>query len=137
VSVGRGTDTPFEIIGAPWIDGEALARKLSGTVPGLAFDATSFTPRAAVHAGKACRGIRLHVTDRNAFMPVRSGVAIALALRELHPGEWEIDKMDRLLQKKEAVEAIKAGKPVTEIEATWTKDLEAFRAKRERFLLYR
>jgi uncharacterized protein YbbC (DUF1343 family) len=137
VSVGRGTARPFEVIGAPWMDGDALAKKLAGTVPGLSFEATSFTPRSAVHANKACKGIRVRVTDRAAFLPVRSGIAIALALRELHEAEWEADKMDRLLQKKEAVEAIKAGKPLPAIEATWTADLDAFRAKRASFLLYR
>lgn len=136
VSVGRGTDTPFEVIGAPWMNGEALATRLSGTVPGLAFEATSFTPRSAVHANKACKGIRVRVTDRGAFLPVRSGIAIALALRELHE-EWEVDKMDRLLQKKDAVDAIKTGMPVSAVEATWSVDLEAFRTKRERILLYR
>lgn len=137
VSVGRGTDTPFEVIGAPWMDGEALAKKLAGTVPGLAFEATTFTPGSAVHASKSCRGIRIRVTDRSAFMPVRAGIVIATALHELHPTEWEVDKLDRLLQKKEAVAAIKAGKPPSAVEATWTADLEAFAAKRTRFLLYR
>jgi uncharacterized protein YbbC (DUF1343 family) len=110
---------------------------LGGAVPGLAFEATSFTPRAAVHANKACKGIKIRVTDRSVFAPVRAGITIALALHELHSTDWEVDKMDRLLQRKEAVEAIKAGRSVSAIEATWATELESFRAKRERFLLYR
>ncbi len=138
VSVGRGTDTPFEVLGAPWIDGDALAKKLAAAaVEGLAFEATSFTPRAAVHAGKPCKGIRIRVTDRARFAPVRAGMAIARALFELHAAQWESDKLDRLLQFKPALEAIKSGKSVGEIEATWSEDLAAFRTKRAKYLLYR
>lgn len=137
VSVGRGTDTPFEVIGAPWLDGAALAKKLAGAVDGLSFEPTTFTPRAAVHAGKPCKGVRIRVTDRARFSPVRSGLAIARALYELHATEWESDKLDRLLQWKPALEALRDGKSVSEIEATWSEDLAAFRAKRSKFLLYR
>lgn len=137
VSVGRGTDTPFEVLGAPWIDGEALARRLTGAVEGVTFAPTTFTPRASVHAKKRCRGIRLEVTDRARFAPVRAGLAIARALSELHGAEWESDKLDRLLQHPPALEALRMGKPLPEIEATWADDLAAFRAKRESFLLYR
>jgi len=117
------------------MNGEALAKKLS--VPGLAFEATTFTPRATVHSGKVCKGIRIKVTDRARFSPIRAGIMIAKALHELHPTEWELDKLDRLLQYRAAVDAIRDAKSVDEIEATWSSDLTTWRAKRDRFLLYR
>jgi uncharacterized protein YbbC (DUF1343 family) len=138
VSVGRGTDAPFEVLGAPWIDGAALAKKLGeAPLPGVAFEATTFTPRSAVHAGKKCGGVRVRVTDREKFEPVRTGVTIALALRELFEPDWDVDKLDGLLQSPAAVLAIKEKKSAREVESTWLADLAAFKAKRERFLLYR
>ncbi|MBX3187692.1 MAG: DUF1343 domain-containing protein [Labilithrix sp.] len=137
VSVGRGTSTPFEILGAPFIDGEALAKKLESLAPeGVAFEPVTFTPSSAVHKGKKCGGVRVRVTDRARFAPVRTGVAIAIALRELHPNEWDVDHVDRLLASKAATAAIREGKSVAAVEATWVAALPAFEAKRSRFLLY-
>jgi uncharacterized protein YbbC (DUF1343 family) len=135
VSVGRGTETPFEVIGAPWLDGSTLARSL--VVAGLSFEPTTFTPRSAVHAGKRCGGIRIRVTDRTKFSPVRAGLEIARALHAQHGSEWELEKLDRLLSSKEALEGIRAGRPAGDIEATWAEGLAAFRKKRAGFLLYR
>jgi uncharacterized protein YbbC (DUF1343 family) len=135
LTVGRGTDTPFEIFGAPWLDAEALVQKLS--VPGVAFEATTVTPRSAVFSGKSCKAVRVAVTDRALYEPIRTALAIALALHELHPSEWEIDHLDRMLQSPRAMSALRAGKPVAEIEATWTTELAAFKTRREKFLLYR
>jgi uncharacterized protein YbbC (DUF1343 family) len=135
VSVGRGTETPFEVIGAPWLDGAALAKDLS--VEGLAFEPTTFTPKTAVHAGKRCGGVRIRVTDRARFAPVRAGLEIARALYARHGRDWDVDKLDRLLQDKGALEALRAGKAPREIEATWAEGLAAFRRRRDAFLLYR
>lgn len=138
VSVGRGTPTPFEVLGAPWIDGEALARRLTAaSLDGVTFEATTFTPSAAPHAGKKCGGVRARVADRARFEPIRVGVTLALALRELYETEWDADKLDGLLQSPAALLAIKEKKPARDVEATWLADLAAFKVKRERFLLYR
>lgn len=138
LSVGRGTSTPFEIVGAPFIDGAALAKKLAERgVPGLAVQATTFTPTSAVHAGKRCGGVKLEVTDRARFSPVRSALSLSLALRELYPSDWEIGRVDSLLQSAVAMRALEDGKGEDAIVATWTKPLAAFVEKRERFLLYR
>lgn len=137
LSVGRGTETPFELLGAPFVDGEALARNVSARgVPGLSMTPVTFTPTASPHAGKACNGIRLRVTDRGKFEPVRAAVTIALALHELHPSEWDLEHVDRMLQSKAALDGIKAGAGVEAIAATWAAPLAAFVKKRERFLLY-
>jgi uncharacterized protein YbbC (DUF1343 family) len=138
LSVGRGTDAPFERIGAPWMDSEAVLRKLAeiGT-PGVTFESGGFTPTTSVHAKKACAGLRVIVTDAAAYEPIRTGLALASALHAVHPEKWEIDKLDRLLQWPPAMAALRDGKSVDAIMATWSTELDAFRRKRERFLLYR
>lgn len=137
LSVGRGTDTPFEVLGAPFIDGEALARNVRARgVPGLLVEEVTFTPKASPHQGKACHGLRLRVTDRARFAPVRAAVTIALALQELYPTEWDVDHVDRMLQSKPALEAIKAGKSLDTVVGTWSAGLAAFVKRREKFLLY-
>ncbi|MEA2750926.1 MAG: hypothetical protein QOI41_5069 [Myxococcales bacterium] len=137
LSVGRGTDTPFEVLGAPFIDGEALARNVKGRgIPGLVVEEVTFTPTANPHRGKVCHGLRLRVTERAKFEPVRAAVTIALALQELHPTDWDVDHVDRMLQSKSALDAIKAGKSADAVVATWSTGLAAFVKKREKFLLY-
>ena len=137
LSVGRGTETPFEVLGAPYVDGEALARNVKARgIPGLAVEQATFTPTASPHQGKVCHGLRLRVTDRARFEPVRAAVTIALALQELHAADWDVDHVDRMLQSKPALEAIKAGRSADAVVATWSTGLAAFVKKRERFLLY-
>jgi uncharacterized protein YbbC (DUF1343 family) len=137
LSVGRGTDTPFEVVGAPFVDGEALARNvIARGVPGLAVEAATFTPTASPHLGKVCKGVRLRVTDRARFEPVRAAVTLALALHELHPTEWDLEHVDRMLQSRAALDAIAAGMSVDAVAATWAAPLASFVKKRERFLLY-
>jgi uncharacterized protein YbbC (DUF1343 family) len=134
--VGRGTDAPFELVAAPWLDGPAVVRRLGTSVPGVAFEPTEVTPRAAPYAGQHCGAVRVRVVDRAAFEPIKTGIALALALREQHGDKFEIDKLDRLLQSRAAMDAIRAGKTIDAICETWSEPLAAFRAKRERFLLY-
>ena len=137
LSVGRGTETPFEVLGAPYVDGEALARNVKARgIPGLAVEEATFTPTASPHQGKVCHGLRLRVTDCARFEPVRAAVTIALALQELHAADWDVDHVDRMLQSKPALEAIKAGRSADAVVATWSTGLAAFVKKRERFLLY-
>lgn len=137
LSVGRGTDTPFEVLGAPFVDGEALARNVNVRgIPGLAVEAATFTPTSSSHQGKACKGLRLRVTDRTRFDPVRAAVVLALALQELHPNEWDLGHVDRMLQSKAALDGIRAGQSVDAIVETWSAPLASFVKKRERFLLY-
>jgi uncharacterized protein YbbC (DUF1343 family) len=137
LSVGRGTDTPFEIAGAPFVDGPALTAALSRRgLPGVTFAATTFTPTASPYKGERCAGVKLTITDRARFEPVRTGVALASDLRALHAAQWHFDDVNRLLASRAALDAIAAGKSLSDVEATWEKELAAFRIKRDKYLLY-
>ena len=137
VSVGRGTETPFEVIGAPWMDGHALAVELEDAgIQGISFEPTKFTPTANPHKSTLCRGIRLKVEDRATFDPVRTGIAIALAIRKLYPREWTAGRMRGLLGDPAVAAAILVRRRLPEVEALWQRDLDAFRSKRLNYLLY-
>src|SRR5437588_318021 len=98
LSVGRGTDTPFELVGAPWLDGRKLAAYLNGrALPGVRFVPVRFTPRASVFKGEECGGVNIAVIERTRFRPVRAGLEIAVALRRLYPQDWKVDDYIRLL----------------------------------------
>jgi uncharacterized protein YbbC (DUF1343 family) len=137
VSVGRGTDTPFEVVGAPWIDGRRLAAELAGAeLAGVSFEATSFTPEANLYAGTLCQGIRLRVESRATFEPVRTGIAIAIALRKLFRGHWDATRLHKMMGDPAVAAAIIEPRRLSEIEALFKDDLDAFRAKRLKYLLY-
>jgi len=138
LSVGRGTDTPFELVGAPWLDGQRLAAHLNGRgLAGVRFVPVRFTPRASVFKGEECGGVNLVVTDRAAFRPVRAGLEIAVALRRLFPADWKTDNYNRLLVNADAFERVRRGDAPEEIERGWQPRLAEFRRERARFLLYR
>ena len=138
VSVGRGTDRPFELFGAPYIDDRALAAAISAAaLPGLAAIPVRFTPRASVFAGRECGGVQFLITDREIFRPLDLGIVLATALQRLYPGDLKIERLEKLLAHPPTLEAIRAGKPLAEIQALWTADRAAFAARREAFLLYR
>ncbi len=137
LSVGRGTDAPFERLGAPWIDGRELAAALAAeSLTGVDFAPETFTPAADRYAGQRCGGIHVAVHDRAQFEPVRTGLAIARALHRLYPRAWDFAKLDRLLVNPDAMEAIDKGLPLTDIVATFRVELATFAAKREKYLLY-
>jgi uncharacterized protein YbbC (DUF1343 family)/CubicO group peptidase (beta-lactamase class C family) len=137
VSVGRGTDTPFEILGAPYIDGAVLAHELTAmSLPGIRFEAAEFTPASSNFAKQRCGGVRMTITDRNAWRPVATGVAIALVLHRLYPNDFALDKLATLLRDPATLEAIRAGKPLSEITAMWRDDEASFAARRAKYLLY-
>ncbi len=137
LSVGRGTDAPFERLGAPWIDADALSAALAAeAMAGATFAPESFTPQADPYAGERCHGVHVTVTDRSRFEPVQTGLAIARALRRLYPREWDFAKLDRLLVHPEAMNAIDAGLPLGSIVDTFRVELVSFMAKRDKYLLY-
>ena len=138
LSVGRGTDTPFEIVGAPYIDGQKLAAYLNEKkLGGVRFVPVKFTPNASVFKGEQCGGINIIITNRTEFQSVRSGIEIAAALRKLYPTEWQIEKYDRLLANQETLEKIKRGDTPEEIEKAWQKKISEFMERRASFLLYK
>jgi uncharacterized protein YbbC (DUF1343 family) len=148
LSEGRGTTKPFELIGAPWIDGERLASAMNARrFPGVHFRPVVFEPTFQKHARQTCGGCQLHVTDRAAFQPVRVAVELIAEFRRQNPGayawreppyeyeheRWPIDILygsDRLRT------ALDRGADVTPLIESWREDEEAFRRKRERYLLY-
>lgn len=138
ISVGRGTDTPFEVIGAPWLDAQKLARELNArTLPGIRFVPVRFTPRASVFKGEACGGVNLVITDRAAFRPVHTGLEIAATLQRLYPGTWKVADYARLLANAATLKRLQDGAPATEIVRAWEQSLDEFRTRRERVLMYR
>ena len=137
VSVGRGTDTPFEVVGAPWLDGRAFAAELKQSgLAGVSFEVTSFTPSENRYKGVPCHGIRLSVTNRAVFEPVRTGLAMALALRKLHGEDWDAARLRRMLGDPAVAQAILDGRSLSQVEALFKDDLDVFRAKRAKYLLY-
>jgi uncharacterized protein YbbC (DUF1343 family)/CubicO group peptidase (beta-lactamase class C family) len=138
LSVGRGTDTPFELIGAPWLDGQRLAAYLNERrVAGLRFVPVRFTPDASVFKGEECGGVNVVVTDRAQLRPVQAGLEIAAALRKLYPAEWKVDAYARLLANADALERLKRGDPPEAIARAWQTKLDEFKRARARALIYR
>jgi uncharacterized protein YbbC (DUF1343 family) len=137
VSVGRGTETPFEVLGAPWIDGPALAEELAGSgLAGISIEAADFIPSASPYKNTPCHGIRVRVTDRTSFEPVRTGITIAAILHKLYRSAWSGERMRGMLGDPEVAAALLDGRPPSEIEALWQHDLDSFRSKRLKYLLY-
>ena len=137
VSVGRGTDRPFEWVGAPWIDGVKLAAALAKEeLPGVRFTPCRQTPLASVYKDKECDGVQIAVDDWSRFRPVRTGVALACALRKLYPEDWQADRFDRLLGNAATFDAPKRGATWRELEKGWQTELVRFRERRRPYLLY-
>ena len=137
ISVGRGTETPFLYVGAPWIDAAALARRLkeAGT-PGVVAEAADFTPDSSVFAKELCHGVRFTITDPRQLRPLRLGLAIAQALHQQHGAAYQLDKVDKLLFHPPSLQAIKDGKSLLEITALWSSDEEGFQQRCRDILLY-
>lgn len=137
VSVGRGTDTPFEVLGAPWIDGKALAQYLGArAIAGVRFEAVAFTPREWAFAGQPCQGVRIHLTDRNRLDSPLLGIELMSALQRLHSDRFAIDRTLGMLGSRESLAAIKAQVDPREIAPMWSTALDGFRVRRESSLLY-
>jgi uncharacterized protein YbbC (DUF1343 family) len=138
VSVGRGTDQPFEQFGAPWIDARKLAVALNDShLPGLRFVPIEFTPaRGAKFGERLCQGVYVIVTDRNACRPVDAGIAIVWHLHKLFGDEFEFAKVENLLQNKAAMNALMVADDPLTISQTWQKPLQDFAKLREKYLIY-
>jgi len=136
VSVGRGTDTPFQLIGAPWIDATALARELnSRNIAGLRVYPISFTPASSKFAGELCHGVFFVVTERAAFKPVRLGAELAHALHRLYPRDFELDRIAKLFGR-QIVEQLRSGLSVDAIVDTWRASENEWRRSRREWLIY-
>jgi uncharacterized protein YbbC (DUF1343 family) len=148
MSEGRGTTKPFEFAGAPYIDAEDFAGALAAfDLSGVYFRACVFVPTFQKHAGLACGGVQIHVTDREVFEPVLAGIAIVKTAFDMYgdhfswkdpPYEYEYDRnpFDLISGTSKVREAIERGDSLDAIQASWEKPLEGFTRLRERFLLY-
>ena len=137
VSVGRGTDTPFEIVGAPWIDDQRLADHLNHQrLPGVRFVALKFTPGASAFKGEQCSGVNIIITDRSRFDPLLTGIEMAVALRRLYPEQWKVDDYLKLLVNSETLGRVRRGEVPAEIVRSWNSSLDQFRLARASALLY-
>ena len=137
VSVGRGTERPFEWVGAPWIDGRKLAAELNAkSVRGVRFVPVYRTPVSSVHKGQRCGGIDIIVDDWATVRAVRVGLEIATALRKLYPQDWQTKKYDTLLAHRATFDGVLAGMSASDLEKAWQPGLDAFAKRRAAALLY-
>ena len=137
ISVGRGTDTPFELVGAPWIDASALAVYLNAReIDGVRFVPVDFTPSASKYANEKCGGVNLIVTNRDAVDAPELGLEIAAALQHLYPGDYKIGAIDGLMRNEATLDALIAGEDPRRIAENWQDALKKFQTVRAKYLLY-
>ncbi len=137
VSVGRGTDTPFELVGAPWMDGRKLAEALNAAnLPGVRFVPVRFTPKASVHKDAECGGVNIIITDRSRFDSVLTGMELAVQVKKLFSKDFAVDRFTRLLVNQKIYDAFRQGSDARALRQMWESDLEGFRAIRRKYLLY-
>jgi uncharacterized protein YbbC (DUF1343 family)/CubicO group peptidase (beta-lactamase class C family) len=137
VSVGRGTERPFEWVGAPWVDARKLQANLAArNLPGVAFGPETRTPTGSVHKGVPCTGLDIYVLDRAKLDAVTLGLHLAAALREVHPKEWNPKNFNRLLVNQSVYDAIVAGQSPAAALAPTLAGTAAFRERRQPFLIY-
>ena len=137
VSVGRGTDTPFEIFGAPWMNAKQLARTLQRRkLRGVKFTPTHFTPSADHYKGKRCHGVRVEVTDRTRFRSVAAGLEMARAVARLYPGRFQLEKLVGMTGSEAVEKGIRRGDSVARIVEAGREELERFMQMRQKYLLY-
>ncbi len=137
VSVGRGTDKPFEQFGAPWIHAADLVAELSRRgISGVRFSSAQFMPQSGLYAGQPCEGVAIEITDRSALDSMRVGLEAASALRKFYPEHFDVAKMIFLVGNAETIARLERGDSPREIIAGWKNDLDAFRRIRAKYLLY-
>jgi uncharacterized protein YbbC (DUF1343 family)/CubicO group peptidase (beta-lactamase class C family) len=138
VSVGRGTDTPFELLGAPWINGRDLAQFLNTRqIPGIRFVPVSFTPDASNFSGQLCHGVSLVLTERDFLDSPELGIELAWALLRLYPQQFHIEKMLDILASKSVYDSLIRGEDPRRLAVEWAEDLQGFEQLRRKYLLYK
>jgi uncharacterized protein YbbC (DUF1343 family) len=138
VSVGRGTDTPFELLGAPWINAGELAPYLNArSISGVRFVPVSFTPTASAYAGQKCQGVNIILVERNAFDAPELGVELASALHKLYSEQFHMERMIDLLVNQSTYDAIAKGEDPRRIAEDWREPLEKFQQLRQKYLIYK
>jgi uncharacterized protein YbbC (DUF1343 family) len=138
VSVGRGTETPFEEFGAPWISGGEVAEALNArSLPGVYFVNQPFIPVSGLYSGQHCGGVGIRVTDRATVRSMRIGLEIAALLLNKYPDNFDVTKTIFLLGNDATVQQLKAGTPPGQVVASWAAELAAFDQVRRKYFLYK
>ena len=137
ISVGRGTGTPFEVVGAPWIDPLRLSTYLNAReIGGVRFVPVNFTPNSSNYANQQCGGVNLIVTDREALDGPELGLEIAAALLDLYPNQYKIAPLDQLMVSRASFDALTAGQDPRRIAEIWQDQLAGFQTLRAKYLIY-
>lgn len=137
ISVGRGTDTPFEVVGAPWVNATELAHSLNAReIAGVRFVPVSFTPASSEFAGQRCGGVNLVVTDRNAIDGPELGLEMVSALRKLYPAQYQLDGLDTLTVSRATVDALTREEDPRRIADDWRPAIDQFMTMRAKYLMY-
>jgi uncharacterized protein YbbC (DUF1343 family) len=138
VSVGRGTDTPFEVLGAPWMNARELAAYLNARqIPGVRFVPVTFTPTSSNYSGQPCHGVNIILTDREFLDAPELGMELAAALLKLYPEQYHIEKIMEILASKAVYDELTCGEDPHRIDLDWQNDLLKFEKTRERYLIYK
>ncbi len=137
LSVGRGTPTPFEVIGAPYIDNAKLAAELNqSNLPGIQIQPVQYTPNNSVFAQETCQGIRFTITNRKQFQPIDLGIGIAKILHRDYPQHFDLNQVNRLLRSPQTIQAIRKNQSLATIKDLWAAEIHSFRQRRAPHLLY-
>lgn len=138
LSVGRGTDTPFEILGAPWIKGRELAHYLNErSIAGVRFLPVTFTPTSSTYAGQKCEGVNIILLGRNNLDAPELGIELATAIRKFYAQEFKMDRMIEILANQAVFDAMVEGHDPRRIAQDWQDGLEKFQQLRQKYWLYR
>jgi uncharacterized protein YbbC (DUF1343 family) len=138
LSLGRGTSLPFEVCGAPWLDGYALAEKMNAlNLAGVHFRQTRFTPSASNHTGIECQGVQVHVMDRNMLRPVEMALNLIGVVRQMSGSAFGWNShLERLAGNRALRSSLEAGIAASEIVGSWAESISGFVHQREKYLLY-
>ena len=138
VSVGRGTQTPFEEFGAPWLNGDDVASALNGRhLPGLHFTAQPFIPIVGLYSGERCGGVAVRITERGAVRSMPMGLEIAMILHRLYPQQFDPEKLLLLIGNSDTIQQLQSGTPPEKIVASWSTSLSTFDQIRRKYFLYK
>src|SRR4029077_2533674 len=138
ISVGRGTPTPFEQFGAPWLNGDEVAAALNERhLPGLRFVSQPFIPVGDLYSGQRCGGVGIRIIDRFSVRAMRTGLEIAAILQKLYPKQFATEKLITLVGNADTVQQLQSGVPPDKIVASWSAALTAFDQVRRKYFLYK
>jgi len=138
ISVGRGTDTPFEVLGAPWINARELSSYMNARqIPGVRFVPVTFTPASSNYSGQTCHGVNIFITSREFLDAPELGFELAAALQKLYPEQFHIEKMAEILANQTVLNLLTRGEDPRRISLDWQDDLHKFQQLRERYLIYK